>query len=450
MNTERENIIVYGLGITGKSAVKTLSKLGGFNVFIYDEKEYEKIEKELEELKDFKFSFLTQEDFDSFNFKYCVKSPGIHLENKFLKKCGEKQIEIITDIELCYLLWPNRKYLAITGTNGKTTTTTLVGEIIKQSGKNCVVAGNIGVGLLWEVFNSEEDAYIVIECSSFQLENINKFKPHICAIINLTPDHKDWHKTVENYYNAKKKIAKNQNNEDYIILNYNSKELVDFSKSVNSKVVFISTREKVKNGIYIENGYIKSELRGYVEELFPISNIKLVERHNFENVLVAVGICLTSGIDVKSIVYTCENFQGVSHRIEFVREIKGVKYYNDSKGTNVDASIKAIEAFDKPIILIAGGYDKKVPLDDLFVSFSGNVKALILLGETKNIFYETAVKHGFKNNYIVDDMEEAVSKAYELSQFDDIVLLSPASASWDMYDNYEVRGNHFKELVNKL
>ena len=137
-------------------------------------------------------------------------------------------------------------------------------------------------------------------------------------------------------------------------------------------------------------------------------------------------------------------------RIEFVREIKGVKYYNDSKGTNVDASIKAIEAFDKPIILIAGGYDKKVPLDDFFVSFSGNVKALILLGETKNIFYETAVKHGFKNNYIVDDMEEAVSKAYELSQFDDIVLLSPASASWDMYDNYEVRGNHFKELVNKL
>lgn len=430
-----ENIAILGFGISGYSAYQALKDK--YNIYVQDDN-IEEIKSKNPDLKIETIKSIDQlKDIDPI---FVVKSPGIKPENKYVKACKENSYDLMSDLELAYRLFPNRTIIAITGTNGKTTTTSLVGEIIKNAGKTVHVIGNIGSGIL-EAFakGSEEDVYL-IEVSSFQLEDTSTFRPNIGAFLNFSPDHLDWHGSIENYFAAKCKIFGNMIDSDIFIVNkdtnlpekINSKEYVLFSKS-NSADYYIKNDE-----ICGPNGKILSK-----------ESIKLPGTHNLENILAAVSITSEFGIDKDIIENTIKNFLGVEHRIEFVRELNKVKYYNDSKGTNVDSTIKALEAFESPLVVIAGGYDKKVNFTELMDVGKSRVKAFVLLGQTKDLLKEQAENAGIKC-YLVETMKEAVSKSYELAEDSDIVLLSPACASWGMYDNFEERGIDFKNLVNEL
>ncbi|AFS78310.1 UDP-N-acetylmuramoylalanine--D-glutamate ligase MurD [Gottschalkia acidurici 9a] len=449
MDIKNKNILIIGLGVSGVSTAKAINKLGA-NIWIVDSKcEDELVEyiRELEQI-DVKY-FLGNSDVDLEHIDIAIKSPGVPLEIPIIKSLNEKSIEVITDIELAYRLCEN-KFIAITGTNGKTTTTTLTGEILKNADKKCHVTGNIGVGILWEVVNSSEEDYFVIEASSFQLESTIKFKPKVSLVTNITPDHLNWHGTLENYIKSKKKIFKNQDKGDFTVLNYDDPVLRDMEKELNSQLVFFSSKEKLKKGLYIKDDYIVINDGKEITKVIKYDELKIPGKHNLENALSSIAICWALGIDIEIIRNTLRSFEGVEHRLEFVKEINGVKFYNDSKGTNPDASIKAIEAINSPIILIAGGMDKGGEFEEFISSFDGKVKVLVLLGETAEKIKETAINKDFKNIYIVKDIKEAVKKSFEISDIGDNILLSPACASWDMFKSYEERGDEFKNSVLTL
>lgn len=441
MDFIKKNVLVVGLGLSGISSIKTLSKMG-FNVFCTDDKEEDDFLEVFESLKDFNFKFI--KNYNDYKFDFVVKSPGIKPSNDIILNFINLDIPVYTDLELVTLLFPNRKIISITGTNGKTTTTTLVGEIFKKAEIDYKIIGNIGIGMLWEIFNSSEETVCIIETSSFQLHNTIKFKPMIASIGNITPDHIDWHGSYENYIEDKLKIFKNMDSEGTVILNYDD-EILRNLEIENTNVKYISV-ENLKGEFYFKenNFYFEDKI------LFSIHDLKILGLHNAQNVLISMAICYNYGINIEVIKRACLEFNGVEHRIEFVRNLRGINFYNDSKGTNIDSTIKAIEAVKSPIILILGGYDKNVDLNPLFKAFNGKVKYTILLGETKYKFYFTAVSNGFKNNILVSDYKEAVEKIYNIAVSGDNVLLSPASASWGMFKNFEERGNYFKKLVNEL
>ncbi|QQY80536.1 UDP-N-acetylmuramoylalanine--D-glutamate ligase [Keratinibaculum paraultunense] len=450
MDLNDKNILILGLGISGVSTVKALDKLGA-NIIVSDIKTQYELKNYIDKIKDIDIVYrLGTNEVSLENIDLIVKSPGVPLDLQVLKDAKSKGIEVITDLELAYRLNPNKNIIAITGTNGKTTTTTLTGEYFKKAGYNVFVVGNIGVGILWNMINSKDDDIFVIEASSFQLENTIEFKPKVSLILNLTPDHLNWHKTFENYIEAKKKIFKNQGKDEYTVLNYDDPLLRNMKDEVKSNLIWFSVKNKLSKGIYIEDGYIVIDDGIKVEKVLKTEDVKIIGEHNLENALASVAIAWIMGLDIDIIRDVLRTFPGVEHRIEYVTTIDEVKFYNDSKGTNSDASIKAIEAVDSPIILIAGGMDKGTEFDDLILSFKGKVKALVLLGETKYKLKETAIKHGFDKVYLVENMEEAVKKSFELAEQGDNVLLSPACASWDMYDSFETRGEHFKQIVYGL
>ncbi|EOD01259.1 UDP-N-acetylmuramoyl-L-alanine--D-glutamate ligase [Caldisalinibacter kiritimatiensis] len=449
MELENKNVLVLGLGVSGVSTTKALVKLGA-NVIVNDSKTEEDLKSNLKELEGLDVVYkLGNNDIKLGNIDLIVKSPGVPLTVPLLHKANELGIEVITDIELAYRIAKN-PFVAITGTNGKTTTTTLIGELFKNCGKNCKVAGNIGVGLLWEVVNCEDKDIFVIETSSFQLESTKYFKPKVSVIINITPDHLKWHKSFENYINAKKKIFKKQGNADFTVLNYDDGILRNLEKEIKSNVIYFSQKKKLDKGVYIDGDYIVIDDGEVSKKVIKYKDIKIPGKHNVENSLAAVCVGWLMGVPIECIKETLYTFEGVEHRLEFVEEIDGIKFYNDSKGTNPDASIRAIEAINKPIILIAGGLDKGSEFDEFIKSFNGKVKALILLGETAEKIKGTAIRHGFNNIYIVDNMRKAVNKAFDISEKGDNVVLSPACASWDMYNSYEERGKDFKSEVEKL
>ncbi|MFT4445290.1 UDP-N-acetylmuramoyl-L-alanine--D-glutamate ligase [Parvimonas sp. G1967] len=436
-----KKVLVIGLGLSGISTIKTLSSLKA-EVYCYDDKEVSELQRVFEELKNFNYKFI--KNYKDYDFDFVVKSPGIKPSNEIIEYFSNKKVPIYTDLELAYTLFPKRKIIAITGTNGKTTTTSLVGEIFKTANIKSKVVGNIGIGMLWKIFNSDDETVNIIEVSSFQLHNIEKFKPFIASIGNITPDHIDWHGSFENYIEDKLKLFKNMDKDDNLILNIDDEILGKLSIE-NTNVTKISLISKNANFYFSENNFYHND-----KKLFSMSDLKILGKHNAQNVLISVAICYNYGIDLDTIIFACKNFVGVEHRIEFVRELNGIKFYNDSKGTNVDSTIKAVEALEKPIILILGGYDKHVDFTPLFNCFNGKVKAIILVGDTKYKFYDTAKKNGFDNNIIVNDYREVVEKSFEIAEIGDNVLLSPASASWDMFKSYEERGNLFKKLVNEL
>ena len=449
MEIKDKNILIMGLGISGVSSAKALKKMGA-KVIINDAKTEDELSDKIYELKGLDVEYrLDSDDIDLNGIDLIVKSPGIPLDVKIIKKAIKENIEVITDIELADRISTNT-FVAITGTNGKTTTTTLIGEIIKKSDRSCRITGNIGVGILWEIVNSAEEDIFVIETSSFQLESIKKFKPKVSLIINITPDHIKWHKSFENYIQAKAKIFKNQNKSDYTVLNYDDPLVKELGSKVNSNIVYFSKETKLDYGIYIEGDNIVINDGEKVTSVMKYNKIRIPGKHNLENSLAAIAVSWVMGISIDAIKSTLATFEGVEHRLEFVEELEGIKFYNDSKGTNPDASIKAIEAINKPIILIAGGLDKGSDFTEFIESFDGKVKALVLLGETAMKIKETAINKGFFNICIVENMSRAVQKSYELSEKGDNVLLSPACASWDMYQNFEVRGKDFKEAVRKL
>ena len=436
---ENKNILIMGFGVTGKSALKFLKEFP-CKIYVYDSnQDLQKLNVEED------FIIFKEEDLDKIDL--IVKSPGIYPFHELLMKAREKNIEIISDIELSYRNLKTKNVIAVTGTNGKTTTTTIIGDILKRVSQTYVV-GNIGRGILEITGEAKSDDYLVIEASSFQLEDTIDFKPHIALLTYVTSDHLDWHKTTKNYVDAKFKIFKNQDENDFAILNYENKEL---AKEYNLKAEkYYFSMEKISDkGAYVQDGKIYFNDGKNIEEVLDTKDIKIPGDHNIKNIMAAIIGCKLLNIDLDIIKKSITSFTGVEHRIEFVRELRGVKYYNDSKGTNPDSTEVAVAAMDGDVILIAGGYDKGADFDDLIEKSKDKIKTAILFGETAEKISK-ACKENDLEFYITKDLNKAVELAEKISCEGDDVLLSPACASWDMYSDYEVRGQHFKDLVKEL
>ena len=381
-----------------------------------------------------------------------VVSPGIPLESKFVEVLRKNNIPIWSEIELAYH-YAKGHLAACTGTNGKTTTVSLLGEIFKNYTDDAFVVGNIGIPYTDMADSMDEDSFTAAEISSFQLETIKDFRPHVSSILNLTPDHLNRHHTFENYVQAKARIAENQTKEDYIVLNYDDPEILKISGQFeNVNIVYFSRKESLEDGVSLWDGEIivKEKAKELAVPIIKVSEIGIPGDHNVENYLAAIAMAFYMGIPAEVIRNTCLSFKGVEHRIEYVRTLNGVKYYNDSKGTNPDAAIKGIMSMSGPTCLIGGGYDKGSTFDEWIESFNGKVKALVLIGKTAEQIAETAKRHGFNDIIFADSLEEAVKICYEKAEPGDMVLLSPACASWDMFKSYEERGELFKKYVNSL
>jgi len=450
-----EKVMVAGAGMSGISAAKLLLAKGG-DVLLYDGNRTLDPEKLKENFKDSShvsivLGNLKKEDFEG--IKLCIISPGIDLEAPFVKCLTENGVQIWSEIELGFTI-AKGQLVAITGTNGKTTTTSLTGEIMKNhfGSGNTFTVGNIGKPYTETALSTTDNSVTVLEASSFQLETIIRFHPHVSAILNITPDHMNRHHTMQNYIRIKEDIAMNQSEDDFCILNYDDKVLKGFGENGKcpARVVFFSSTQILKDGYDLEDGVICRKENGKKTPVVRTDELKLLGKHNFENVMAAVAAGFCMGVLEEVIRKTCMAFKAVEHRIEFVTEKFGVKYYNDSKGTNPDAAIQAIRAMPGPTILIGGGFDKGSSYDEWIEAFGGKVRYLVLLGQTRDAISECARKHGFTNIMYAEDMPEAVKVCASYAEPGDYVLLSPACASWGMFKNYEERGRIFKECVRSL
>lgn len=449
MELKGKNVLIIGMARSGISAAKLCHKLGA-QVRIYDGKEQSNFEDKLDSLKKYPFKYI----FGSFDdcllssADMLVLSPGVPTDLPFIEKARIMGILVIGEVELASNFCKG-PIIAITGTNGKTSTTSLVGEIIKANGDDTYVVGNIGRPFSEVVLDIKTSSSVVAEISSFQLETIINFKPRISAILNLTEDHLNRHKTFENYINTKLRITENQSKDDYCILNYDDPLCRNLEESIPSNIIWFSMKNEVE-GVYYSNDQIIANINHNKEIIVGIEEVKLLGSHNIENIMAAVAMAICANVSTNVIRKAVKAFKGVEHRIEYVDTVGDVKFYNDSKATNPDAAIKGIKAMITPTILIGGGMDKGSTFNEWFEAFDDKVRALIVFGETTNIIKRTAEEYNFENTIIVKNLEEAVSKAYELAKKGDSVLLSPACASWDMFESYEERGNLFKELVKEL
>ncbi len=451
MKLDKKTVLVFGTGLSGISAVGFLENITD-KIIVYDTNASLDIETIREKLTD---SFtgeivlgeLKEEYLDTVSL--AVLSPGVPTDLPVVNRIREKKIPVWGEVELAYYK-AKGQIAAITGTNGKTTTTSLVGDIMKAYFEEVFVVGNIGIPYTDIACKTSEASVTVIEMSSFQLETIVDFRPQVSAILNITPDHLNRHHTMENYIAAKLNIAKNQGADDVCILNYEDEVLREAGKGLKTNVLYFSSLRKLEKGIYLEGDNIIYSDGNNTETIVDVTQMNIFGRHNYENTMAAIGIALSLKVPVEVINKAVRNFVAVEHRIEFVTTKNGVKYYNDSKGTNPDASIKAIESMPAPTCLIAGGYDKGSEYDEWLEAFKGKIKALVLIGQTKDKIAEAARKHGFHDIYMANSLQEAVEICHRLSQEGDCVLLSPACASWDMFPNYEERGRLFKEYVRNL
>ena len=448
-----KNFLVAGAGKSGIGAIRLLLR-NGIKPCLFDENKKNEINKDYlyQQIKDNSVDIFLGEFHTNIlkNIDILVLSPGIPTDSNFVKKAKEKNIKIIGEIELAYY-FEKGKIAAITGTNGKTTTTSLVGEIIKYSNENTFIVGNIGFPYTDIADSTSEKTVSVIEVSSFQLDTIESFKPNVSAILNLTPDHLDRHYTFENYIKSKFNIAKNQNQE-ICVLNYDDQEILKNQEIINGQHVFFSLKTQLDKGVFVKNNsiVIKENKESSDKVVMDLSEIKILGEHNILNVLAAVAVCFYMGVSIETIRKVTSEFMGVEHRIEYVATINGVNYYNDSKGTNVDAAIKAIKAMERKTYLIGGGYDKAADYTDWIKSFDGKVIELLLIGQTKDKIASCATELGFKNIVKFEKLEEAVDYCKKNGKAGQAVLLSPACASWGMFNNFEERGNIFKKLVKEI
>lgn len=449
-NLQGKKVLIVGLGKSGISVCQTLIDMGVI-VSVQDAR------KESEFDKNF-ITYLKGKDVacyfdvipsDLSQFDMLILSPGVSPELPFVVECANNGAEITGELEISYRV-SRGNFIAITGTNGKTTTTTLVGEIFKASGRKTHVVGNIGTAAILDAAKADEQDWMITETSSFQLETTKYFKPQISAILNLTPDHLNRHHTMEAYGAAKAKIFANQDESGFLVINYDDKGCFKLSEGCKARIVPFSRKEELEFGAFVtdEKIVIKDDER--TVEICPLEDIRIIGSHNIENILAASAIAYFSGIDYKVIGQTVISFAGVEHRIEYCGEVDGVRYYNDSKGTNIDAAITAIKAIKNNIILIAGGDGKGQNFAAFVGSFDGAVKKMILLGRDAKIIAEAADASDFHDYVFCSDMPECIRKANEIAEQGDTVLLSPACASWDMYENFEQRGDHFKECVEAL
>lgn len=442
MDLHGKKVAVVGLGKSGQAAFELLKRTGadiclydgkeGLDVSAYDAPVY---------LGEFPEEIFAGQDL-------AVFSPGVPLDIPVAVFFRERQIPIIGEIELAYQM-EQGQIIGITGTNGKTTTTTLTGEIMAAHVDSTFVVGNIGNPYTKEVLKTSKDSVTVAEISSFQLETIDTFRPRVSAILNITPDHLNRHGTMENYIDAKFAIAKNQTKDDVCVLNYEDEVLRERAAELSCRVEFFSSKREIDCGLYQDSE--KNIVDGVTKEvLMNMSESHVLGDHNCENIMAAILMTREMGVPMDLILKRVKEFQAVEHRVEFVKTVAGVDYYNDSKGTNPDAAIKGICSMNRPTVLIGGGYDKGGEFDEWIQSFNGNVKKLLLMGATRERIADTARRLGFDEYEFVDTLENAVRRAAELAETGDAVLLSPACASWDMFDSYEQRGRLFKEYVRCL
>ncbi len=448
-----KKVLVIGSGLSGVGSVNLLNKVGAHPIVLEENKSLtqEDIIAKLHEEDRDKTHVIVGEISDEVldELSLVVPSPAVPLDAPTVLRIKEKNIPIWSEIELAYN-FAKGKVVAITGTNGKTTTTTLVGDIMKAHFGDVYVVGNIGVSYAESSLLMKDSSVTVGEISSFQLEAVDNFHANVSAILNITPDHLNRHHTMECYAAMKENITNNQTQDDTCVLNYDNEYTRDFGKRCPARVVFFSTKERLSDGLFLDGDEIYLSAAGNAVSVMNIHDMNLVGLCNVENVMAAIAMSLAMGVPMSTILGVIRNFKAVEHRIEFVATKRGVDYYNDSKGTNPDAAIQGIKAMSKPTILIGGGYDKGSEYDEWIESFGDKVKLLVLIGQTKEKIAECAKKHGFTNYVFKDTFEEALEFCTESANEGEAVLLSPACASWDMFPNYETRGKKFKEYVCKL
>lgn len=453
MDMKDKKVLVFGSGISGIAAGRLLISQGA-EVVLYDgdaSADAARIQSEIcgggQTYVQVVLGELPGELLDSLNL--VIISPGVPTDLPVVKQMRERKIPVWGEIELAYVL-SKGDVLAITGTNGKTTTTALLGEIMKNYKDSTFVVGNIGTPYTGVALDTKEDSVVVAEMSSFQLESIHTFRPKVSAVLNITPDHLNRHHTMEAYIEAKQNIAKNQTSEDICVLNYEDQITKGFGEKVSAQVLYFSSQRKLEKGIYLDRGNIICHISDGPEKICHVNELKVLGTHNHENVMAAAVMAAAYKVPMEIIRKTIMEFQGVEHRIEFVAEKNEIAFYNDSKGTNPDAAIKGIQAMNRPTLLIGGGYNKDSSYEEWIQAFDGKVKKLVLLGATREKIDETARRLGFTDTILVDTLEEAVEACVKHAKSGDAVLLSPACASWGMFQNYEERGDKFKELVNRL
>ena len=451
MELQGKKVLVFGSGKSGIGASDLLAKVGAFPVIYDGNAETDK--DAVVHKTDGTYSVtvyageLPKEVQDSLDL--VVLSPGVPTDLPLVKSFYEQGLPVWGEVELAYRVG-NGEVLAITGTNGKTTTTALLGKIMQDARESVFVVGNIGTPYTSKALEMKPNSVTVAEISSFQLETIDEFAPKVSAILNITEDHLNRHHTMEEYIRVKELITENQGTEDVCVLNYEDEVLREFGKHLTPRVVYFSSGRKLDEGIYLDGNKIILKDGEKEIEVVKTEDLKLLGKHNFQNVMAAVAMAYYDGVSLDSIRKSICEFTAVAHRIEYVTEKKGVVYYNDSKGTNPDAAIKGIQAMNRPTLLIGGGYDKQSGYDEWIEAFDGKVRYLVLIGQTKEKIKEAAEKHGFHDIILCEDLKEAVKVCEEKAQPGDAVLLSPACASWGQFDNYEQRGDMFKEYVRNL
>ncbi len=445
-----QNVLVIGMAKSGIAAARVLVKKGA-RVTICDIKSAAAMSDIIKELKDSieiwagSYPLVQRGKYD-----LLVVSPGVPLNIEPIQTANQLGIPVIGELELAFLLKkPDLQMYAITGTNGKTTTTALLQAILAADGQMAVAGGNIGVPLT-ELVDSMEEGVIAVEASSFQLETTQDFKPHIAAILNITPDHLDRHKSMTGYIEAKAKIFARQNSDDFTILNYEDEILRNIAPRSKASIIYFSTDRLLDEGIFIKHDIITAFFKNTYIQICSIRELLLKGSHNLENVLCATAMALAADVKPEIIAQALKSFKGVRHRMEEVLSHEGVLYVNDSKATNPESAIKALEAFNKPIILIAGGRNKGSSFETFAERIAEKTKALILLGESKPEIKSVVMTKNYTNIYEVDNLDEAVIQAHKLANTGDVVLLSPACASWDMFANYEQRGDIFCNLAHSL
>lgn len=432
-----KKVLVIGAALSGTRVSQLLVKKG-YDVTLTDSKEiFNRLE--LEKIGVHVYDgghpdFLKEE-----NWEFIVKNPGIPYHVPFVSYFNEKQVPIYNEIEVAYRYAKNMRFACITGTNGKTTTTTLLGELLKRKNPKSFSAGNIGVPLSEIVMKNEDlNCDVALEIAAFQLLGCPTLRPRVSVCMNLTPDHLDYFKSLDKYYDAKMLVYQNQKEDDWFLLNIDDCEIVKRAIHVPCQIVTFSLEKEAD--LCLKDGWVTL----FDIPLFKAEDLHLPGKHNLQNAMVASAMAYKMGVSIEDIQDCIFHFKGVEHRIEFVREYKGVKYYNDSKGTNVDATVVALKAFEKPVILLAGGYDKKTGFEGLR-PYLNRIKTMIVYGETK---YQ--LKELMPEAIVKDTMEEAVALASEIAKEEDVVLLSPVCASWDQFKSYEERGEQFKKQVNEL
>ncbi len=448
---EKQTVLVIGTGISGRGAVKLLLAAKAEPILFDANEKLDpvKITAELQTEQAVPVYIGTLPEEVEARVERLVLSPGVPVDSAFVQKFSSRGIPVWGEIELAFA-FEQGHVLAITGTNGKTTTTSMTGEILRAYYRKVFVVGNIGTSYADAAMQTTADSVTVAEISSFQLETVEAFKPAVSAILNITPDHIDRHHSLANYIAVKERIAMNQTASETVVLNYEDEVTRGFGTKTKAKVVYFSSARELTDGFYLKENVIYQAVNGETRALLNVHDTLLLGTHSYENMMAAMAMADAYGVPMETIIAAVKVFRAVEHRIEYVATKGGVDYYNDSKGTNVDAAIKGIQAMVKPTYLIGGGYDKGATYDKWIEAFDGKVKELILLGATKEAIADCARAHGFCRIVFEDSLEAAMAYIAEKATEGDAVLLSPACASWGMFKNYEERGRIFKKLVNQL